>query len=432
MQKKGFVNNSIWIIVGKIAQMLLTLIIGSISARYLGPSDYGLINYGASYTAFFTPFITLGLYGIIVNEIVKNPQNDGVIMGSTVVMRILASVLSSVCIIAIVWVLNPGYKLLIVVTALQCISVMFQWADAFNYWCQARMDSQKAVLIQLFSYVATSGYKIYLLATGKSVEWFAFSMGLDYILQAICYVWCFRKLGNSKLKFEFKVAKNLLKNSYHYIFASLASVVYSQIDRIMLGFMLNTTVVGWYTAAYTISSLWTFILTAIIDSIRPVIMRTHQTDKVLYKKRIVQLYSAIIYLSLFVSVGMCIFSKLLIYIVYGKDYYAAIPTVCILTWSVMFSYLGVARSIWCVCETKQKYEKYLSIAGAIANVMLNAVLIPIWGMNGAAIATLLTQIITNLLVPFGIKEMRENSISIIKAFDIRNILNKKILSELKG
>lgn len=432
MKNKNFINNSAWIIGGKIIQMILTLIIGAISARYLGPSNYGLINYGASYTALFTPIIALGLYGIIVNEIVNNPIKDGVILGSAIGMRAVTAIVSSICIVGIVVVVNPNQQLLWLVTALQCTAVLFQWCDVFNYWCQARYDSKAAVIIQLFAYILTSAYKIYLLIAKKSVLWFAFSMGLDYILQAVFYVVYFQKNGQSKLSFELKKAKQLLGQSYHYVFSSLASVIYSQIDRIMLGSQISATVVGFYTAASTISSMWTFILSAIIDSVRPAIISIRKIDMRQYKYRITQLYSFIIYMSIFVSVIMCLMSRIFIIIIYGQDYLEAQVTLCILTWSTCFSYLGVARSIWCVCEGKQKYEKYLSITGAIINVILNAIMIPIWSINGAAIATLITQFATSFVVPMAIREMRENSLFIIKAFNPRCFINKEFYSVVKG
>ena len=64
---------------------------------------------------------------------------------------------------------------------------------------------------------------------------------------------------------------------------------------------------------------------------------------------------------------------------------------------------------------RQKYLKYIYMSAAIANVMLNCIFIPIWGASGAAVASLASQIITTLVVPFFIKEMRENSIMIVKA-----------------
>ena len=430
--KSKVLINSAWIVGGKVSQMLLTLVVGALSARYLGPSNYGLINIGASYTALFTPIISLGLYGIIVNEIVNAPQTDGEILGSAIGMRLISSFLSSICIVAIVIFVNPTHKVLWGVTLLQCTAVIFQWADVFNYWCQARYDSKAAVIIQLTAYVFTAAFKIFLLATQKNVYWFAVSMGLDYFIQAIIFMIYYRKNCFSPLRFNRKKARRLLSQSHHYIYASLAGVIYGQIDRLMLGYQIGDATVGLYTAAATISGMWTFVLSAIIDSVRPMIIETRKTDVQKYKNRIIQLYAIVIYLSLLVSTGMCLISNVAIHILYGDAYMMAQSALCILTWSTCFSFLGVARSIWCVCEQKQKYEKYLSLSGAIINVIFNAVFIPFWGLNGAAIATLITQCMTSIVVPFCIRALRENSILIIKALDIRCLWDEETKSMLKS
>ena len=66
----------------------------------------------------------------------------------------------------------------------------------------------------------------------------------------------------------------------------------------------------------------------------------------------------------------------------------------VITWYTAFSYLGVARGAWVVCEGKQKYLTPLYIGSALVNVALNFLLIPCWGATGAAVASLLTQIST--------------------------------------
>ena len=74
---------------------------------------------------------------------------------------------------------------------------------------------------------------------------------------------------------------------------------------------------------------------------------------------------------------------------------------------VMFSFVGVVREFWLVCEGKQKYAKYFALFGAIGNVALNFLLIPRYGINGAAIATVCTQILTAILIPLLFKDTRE-------------------------
>ena len=88
--KSKFIHNTGWIMFAQVYQMLLSLVIGVISARYLGPSNYGTINYAASYISFFTIACALGLEGIVVKEMVDNRDNEGVVLGSSIVMRLIA------------------------------------------------------------------------------------------------------------------------------------------------------------------------------------------------------------------------------------------------------------------------------------------------------------------------------------------------------
>ena len=78
--------------------------------------------------------------------------------------------------------------------------------------------------------------------------------------------------------------------------------------------------------------------------------------------------------------------------------------------------IGNARGIWILCENKNKYVKYYLSIGVIANLMLNWIMIPIWGINGAAIATLITQIITSLVAPVFFKETRYHTLIVLRAF----------------
>ena len=84
------VNNSAWIIAAQLYQMLLSLVIGVVSARYLGPSNYGTINYAASFVSFFTIACSLGLEGIVVKKMIDNKNDEGVVLGTSIVMRLLA------------------------------------------------------------------------------------------------------------------------------------------------------------------------------------------------------------------------------------------------------------------------------------------------------------------------------------------------------
>jgi len=167
--------------------------------------------------------------------------------------------------------------------------------------------------------------------------------------------------------------------------------------------------------------MWCFVLTAIIDSVYPSIMEAYKVDKILYEKRNRQLYAIVFYVSLVVSTLFCIFGELIVWILYGEAYSNSVGPLRVITWYTAFSYLGVARNAWIVCEDKQKYLKYIYISSALLNVGLNFVFIPFFGATGAAVASLITQVVTTLVVPFFIKDIRRNSVLMLEAIVFKGI-----------
>ena len=197
--------------------------------------------------------------------------------------------------------------------------------------------------------------------------------------------------------------------------------VYGYADKFMLKHMLSETDVGFYATATSMCGMWCFVLTAVIDSMYPPIMEAFKTDKKLYEKKNRQLYAIVFYLSVAVSTCFCLFGDWIVLLLYGEAYFPAVAPLKVVTWYTAFSYLGVARNAWIVCEEKQKYLKYIYLLAAVSNVLLNFVFIPRWGATGAAAATLITQILTTLVVPFFIKTLRKNSILILEGIFLKNI-----------
>ena len=441
--KNATVKNAGWIIAGKIVQMILSLFVGLLSARYLGPSNYGLINYASAYTAFFTSLCTLGLNSILVKEIVDNPDEQGEIIGSTLLLRFVASLMSVISIIALVSIIDKDEPITIAVVALSSIGLVFHIFEAIRFWFQSKLLSKNSAIASVIAYVITSAYKITLLILGKSVEWFAFSLSIDYLCVGILLFVFYKKHKGPKLSFSWKTSKRLLKSSYHFILPGIMVAIYGYTDKFMLKQMLDEASVGYYATATAICAMWTFVLNAIIDSIYPSIMQANKERKeaeesageanlplyseknLLFEKRNKQLYAIVIYISFGVSIFFCVFARLIISILYGEAYLPAVGPFRVVTWYTAFSYLGVARNAWIVCENKQKYLKYIYISSALSNIVLNIIFIPWLGATGAAIASLVTQIITTLVIPFFIKPLRKNSILMVESLLLKGVFEKR-------
>ena len=421
IQGNRFVSNTMWDIGGKIFQMVLTLIVGMLTARYLGPSNYGVIGETASYVAFFSVVCQLGFTSTAVKEIMDNTDRQGEILGTTIFFRVCTSIISSVAITILLFIMKGGDRLIVTVAFLQSLSLIFQSFEMIHYWYQSRLETQVSVKIQSIAYIVMAIYKIAILALGKNVQWFAFSTALEAAVVGFFLLVVYQRGEGQKLSVSISAGKDILKRSYHFILSGLMVTIYSEMDKIMLGQMLSETAVGYYTAATKVSSMWSFVIMALINSSRPLIIASRNKSEELYIKQNKRLYAAIIWIGIAAGLAITLFAKLIIFILYGQEYLPSVSSLQISAWYTMFAMLGTARGIWIVCEEKSKYVKYYLGVGAIINVVLNYLLIPQFGPGGAAAATLATQIFTSVLAPAMFKETRVYTKYVLEAFVLKGI-----------
>lgn len=423
------VNNAAWIIGCKIIKALLTLLVTALTARYLTPIGYGLLNYAASVVAFVLPLMKLGFDATLTYEFVRAPEEDGRTLGTALLLNLASGLLCMGGVAAFVYVANPGETETLIVCTLYSILLLFQATEMVQYWFQARLLSRYTAPAMLFSYLCVTAFQVFLLMTGKSVYWFALSNALDFGIISLILLFVYRRLGGGRLSFSRETARRLLSVSRHYILSSMMITIFAQTDKIMLKMMVDEAAVGYYSAAATCATMTSFVFAAIIDSVRPVIFENKAISQEKMEDSLTDLYTVIIYFSLFVSAFMTLLAPLIIRILYGADYAASVAPLQLIVWFTTFSYLGSVRDIWILSEEKQRYVWIIYAVSAGLNVALNAVLIPVWGVMGAAFASLCTQIFANAILGFLMPPIRHNNILMLRALDIRRL--GRMLSSLR-
>lgn len=415
------IQNAAWIIGTQIIKALLGVAISMFTARYLGPTNYGLINYAASIVAFAAPIMYLGLNNTLVQEIVAAPHREGEILGTAISMSFSSSILCIAGIAAFVSLANTGEKETLAVCLLYSILLIFQSADLINYWFQAKLLSKYSSTVSLCAYLAISCYKAFLLITGKSIYWFALSNAVDYFLISGILFLIYHKVGTQRLSFSFCTAKLMLKKSKYYIVSNLMIVIYAQTDRIMLKLMIGDAETGYYSAAVYCAGMASFVFSAIIDSVRPVALAHKSENEAEFESDIISLYSVIIYLAILYSIAVSVLSPLVILLLYGKEYSAAIPVLQIIVWYCTASYLGGARDVWILARSLQKHLLLINMLGAGMNIVLNVFLIPLWGASGAAIASVITQYTINIVFTSVYKPTRRTGYLMLKGCNPKTI-----------
>ena len=423
LAKRKVLNNAKWIIICKVIQAVLQLVIGMLCARYLGKSNYGLINYAASIVAFVLPLMQLGLPSTLVQELTEAPEDEGKIMGTSLVMSLVSSVACIFLVGGFVTLTSASDTEKIIVCILYSASLIFRAFEVFQCWFQFKLLSKLPSIMMLVSYVVVSAYRVFLLITQKGIFWFSVVNSIDFGIIGISLIFLFCKHSEHKLAFDIKYVKVLFDRSKFYIIAAMMVTIFQNTDHIMLTNIRDDAENGIYTAAVTCATVAQFVYIAFIDSMRPVIL-AHKKDGNTegYENNLSRLYSVIIYTSVAQAVCFTIFAKLIISILYGDDFMASIPVLRILVWYMVFACLGSVRNVWILAENKQSMLWKINLAGALLNVGMNFALIPIMGASGAALATLATQIFTNFILGFIVKPLRINNKLLLKGLNPKHLL----------
>jgi O-antigen/teichoic acid export membrane protein len=415
LAKNKTVKNSAWIISERIFSIGLNTIVTILAARYLGAEGYGIISYGASFVTLFLGVMRLGLDAIIVNELIKNKNKQGELLGTSIGLRLISGFMSVIMILALVLVLNHNSAIIQAVAAAQGVMLIFQAFYILDYWFQARLESKYVSIAKVLASISIFIYSLYLLTSGRGILWFALSLSISSLVISVMLLYFYKKNGGQNLIYSKETAKYLLSKSYHFIIASIIVSVYLQIDKIMIVNLLGGIQLGIYSAAYTLCIAWGFLQEAIITSIRPSVFHAKQYSADAYLKKLKQLYFILFWVSIIISAIISLSAPLLIDVLFGAEYKDAALVTSIMVWFMPLSTLGSARNVWLVSEDSGKYTKYFLIYGVLANVALNLLWLPSIGIVGAAIATIITEVVTLFLAPLLYGATRQHSRIVIDA-----------------
>ena len=420
-----------WLLGGKIVNMILSFFVSLATARYLGPDNFGSINYVAAYVSFFSSITSLGLSVIVIKEISMGKEDDNEVIWTGILMRFLTAVFSTIAVIALVSITDKSDPLMVKIAILESIAILASAFDTFMYWFQGKLLGKYTSIASVVAYIGMSLYRIYLLANNADILWFAFATSVDTLLLSLILMLCYVRENGFHPKASVRLGKSLMKQSYHYMISGLIAILYSKIDQIMLKQMLDTYSVGLYTAALTIAGLWGMIPSAFIQSVSPILYKNAEENRGMFYKRLRQSYAGIWLLNICWSLGVSIFSYWVIYLLYGKAYLGARGALVIVVWYTGITSIGSLTQVYLATENKNKYVNYFALAGLVTDVVLNALLIPKMGILGAAIATLITYTVIHIVMPLAIKDTRDAGRLIIQGMLFRDVLDDEMKQIIK-
>lgn len=423
--RQGFMKyfkNTSWLFTEKIFRMLVGLFVGIWVARYLGPVQFGLLSYAQSFVGLFTVIATLGLDGIVVRELVKDECRRDELIGTAFWLKVMSAfgVLITIA-TTIIFTSNDYYTNTLVFIIAS--ATIFQSFNVVDMYFQSKVMSKYVVYPNIISLFVSSLVKIVLIINDSPLIAFAWVVLFDSFVLAVGLIYFYIRNNPSfnirNLTLNKKTAFFLLRDSWPLILSGIVVSIYMKIDQIMIKEMLGAEAVGQYAAAVRLSEAWYFIPIVISSSLFPAIINAKKQNEELYYRLLQKLYDLMVWIAIAIAFPVTCFSDWIVESLYGGQYHQAGSVLMIHIWAGVFVFLGTAKGKWVILENEQKNSIKFQIIGLISNIGLNYVLLPILGVIGAAIATIISVIVNVIIVPPLInKKQRLSTILMIKSFSL--------------
>ncbi|MFA6136380.1 MAG: flippase [Candidatus Paceibacterota bacterium] len=399
--KQTIVKNTFWLFFGNIISRLIRAAILIYAARVIGATEFGAFNYALSIAAFFTIFADFGINAVITREAASDKSKQEKYFSTALALKIFMGLLIGIILVVVYPLLAPHItssqadaNLVAMLVPLMILVVLFDTLRDFGAsLCRAWEKMEIESFIQIFTNViiVIAGFiAINNVASGKSLALgYIIGTGLGMIVAFIPFR---RFIKNPFKNFSFSFVKEIFKSSWVFGMMGLVGAIMLNTDSVMIGWLSNIEDVGYYSAGQRIVQLIYIIPALIATAFFPSLAKSYQ-DKERFSYLSKQEIYALILLAAPLSLGGIILSKSIISLLYGAEYLPGVTAFLLMNLTYLPAFIATVFGNAIFAIRKEKILLKYVILSTLGNALFNIIFIPQWGIAGAALSTVINQII---------------------------------------
>lgn len=382
-------KNAAWLLSEKTLLHGAGFVFVIVLTRFWSVSELGDYQYILAFLALLSPFSSLGLNSLVSKELVDRREDIDSIVGTAIVLR-LAGACCGAAIFAILsfWFISDELKALFFIL----LGVQLTHALTVIDFCfEAKVQSKVSALLRAGVGIGFMLIKLIAVVQGANFTFVLGVTALEWCVLGLAWLYAYSLYHGTlrKLTWCSQQAKRYFKRCGWLMLSSIAAIIYLKIDQVMLGVMASREAVAFYSIASRLSEVWYLVPGILVASFYPALIKAKQ-DNLAYEAKLQQLASVLCWGAVLIAISMTIVAPWLVPLLFGQAYTPVTGILMIHIWASVFVFMRALFSKWLLIEDIPKYSLLTHGAGAIINLILNAMMIPVWGAQGAAWATLIS------------------------------------------
>lgn len=395
-------SNAAWLVVAEIVNKAFSLVLTILVARHYGVHLYGQFIFALTFVSLFQFLADFGLGTLTIRNLSRNKNKAYEFISSIISLRIVFSLFAFFAVLLVSFFSSPPTvpKELIYLAGfnLVFVSLAATFTSVFIAFEKTRLNTITKS-IQGFTLLIFGGAFIFFnFSITHIMTAYIFSNAILFLTAGIL-VW--NKISKfSLIKFNIHWVKPIILEAWPFGVITFFSAIYYSIDSVMLGYFGFTKEVGWYGAVYRIIILLFVLRATVYNALYPQISQNIARNKDKLLKLVKEVQKLSVVLSVPLGVGTVILAPRIMSLIFGPEYLPATIALQILIWSVVLSSLNLIQPIVVSANNQQKLSMIIMVSGALLNVALNFILIPMFTITGAAIATVVTNVSNIILITY--------------------------------
>lgn len=385
-------KNTFWLFLAEVVSRFLGLILVIYIARILGVTEYGKFIFALSFVSIMSIFSDLGIMDISTREFSRNRDNEKKFAG-IFTLEFFLCVLTSVIIFISSFFITTDPKIQRIIWILAIFVLSNSLLGVIFSFLRARQKMEYEAAIKILQSLFNTIIVFFILFYIPSVENLSYGYLVSnlIILFLVLFFFCYY-FQPIRLKLE-KYSLDILKMSWPLTFGFMASWLYILINSVMLGYLGLIAENGWYGAASKIAIVAMMPADLIIKSFYPMLSDFFVSSREKLQNTWNYLTESMILLAIPTVTGGVALAPKIINFLYGHAFAPSALALQLLIFVVGISFVNFPYNVILVVANQQKKNFSLIMAGVIINIILNFILIPIYGFYGAIVATIIASII---------------------------------------